>query len=178
MKNFFKSPWTVGIATTILGFFLTVAYDFIKKKQFLSTMKTVLLAIRNGLVAFLNFEVKVWWILLGIVALLLLLFFIVIISNRDKANEPDFTGYIEDYFGNWKWSWKWKYNTNKAVWSPSNIEAHCPKCDTPMFHDREEYYFQCPRCGFESSRNDGHKMSYEVEVLLIDNLNRKRKAQK
>ena len=178
MKNILKSPWTIGITTTLLGFFLAVVYDFIKKKQFLSTVKTILLALRNGLVAFLNFELKVWWILLGIAGLLLLLIIVADIKGKGKDSESDFMGYTEDYFGNWKWSWKWKYNTYKTAWCPSDFEAHCPECDTPMFHDRDEYFFQCPRCGFESSGMDDHKKSYEVDALIVDNINRKRRSQK
>lgn len=174
MKKFLKSPWTISITTAILSPFLTVIYDVVKEKPFLSTLKAILLALRNGFITFLNYELKVWWILLGITALLLL--FIIIKIANDKDDKPDFMDYTEDYFGIWKWSWEWHYNTLKAAWCTSDLKAHCPKCDTPMFHDRDEYFFQCPRCGFESPEKDGHKKSYEVDALIIDNLNRKRRA--
>lgn len=177
MKNFLKSPWTISITTAVFSFFLTVIYDIIKKKQLLSTMKAILLSLQNGFVAFLNYELKVWWILLGIVALFLLLLIISGIKNGEgKDNKPDFIDYTEDHFGDWKWSWEWRYNTLKATWYLSQLKAHCPKCDTPMFLDSDGYLFRCPRCGFVSYQRNGYKKSYDVHALIIDNLNRKRKA--
>lgn len=38
MKKFLKSPWTIGISTTLLGFILTVGYDLIKGKQVFTTI--------------------------------------------------------------------------------------------------------------------------------------------
>lgn len=173
MKKFLKSPWTISIAPALLSFLLTIIYDLIKGKRILSTVGSILAVIWNAVVTFLTFNLKVWWVIVGIVVILFVLYVIARVSEKNVIQKPDFTSYTEDRFRTWKWSWIWEQNYEHK-WHAANLSAHCPKCDTPMLHDRDEDIFQCPRCKFQS-HYDNHEKSYEVEAVIIDNLNRKQK---
>ena len=126
--------------------------------------------------AFLTFELKVWWVLLGACVVIGIL---IIISKlydaKHKDSDPEFVSYKEDYFGAWKWSWKWSFNKIDKIWQieDNSIVAHCPNCETPMLHDRYETSFECPRCQFKTDHQRKHKTSQEVKVLIIDNVMRR-----
>lgn len=71
MKKFLKSPWTIGISTTLLGFILTVGYDLIKGKQVFTTIGKFFSMLWSWIITFLTLDLKVWWVLLGIAVLFL-----------------------------------------------------------------------------------------------------------
>lgn len=173
MKKFLKSPWTISFATALFSLILTIAYDFLKGKQALSTIKAIVFIVINSLTAFLNFELKVWWVLLGL--LILILIFVVfrkVALQIKKSEKPNFTNYTEDIFDSWKWTWQWYYNELEKKWSVTEIEAHCPNCDTAMFHERYGSSYKCPRCGFNAFYNPNRKNSYDIEAIVIDNVKR------
>lgn len=174
MKKFFKSPWTIGIGTTLLGFSLTVIYDLVKGKQLLATMCNMFDILKSWLIIFLNFELKVWWVLTGVAIIIIILLIISFSSDNSNNINPDFTAYTTDHFRLWRWSWRWEFNVLQKKWQIINLQAHCPQCDTPMISSWDEDYFRCPRCRF-SSKYDDHEKSYEVEAIIIDNLNRRHK---
>ena len=173
MKKFLKSPWTISVTTTLLGFFLTVGYDLIKGKQVFTTIGKFFSMLWGWIISFLTFDLKVWWVLLGIAVLFFALYVVVKIGEQKEQAKPDFTNYTQDHFRLWKWSWSWEWSSYHKRWHVANLHAHCPKCDTPMSHDQYEDIFQCPRCRFHAEY-DNHEKSYEVEAVIIDNLNRKK----
>lgn len=175
MKKFWKSPWAIALVPVFLGTILTAIYDAIKDKPILSTLWGWIKAIWGWIVAFLNFELKIWWILLGIAGIIAVLFFIAKLSSEKETNLPSFTSYKEDSFGGWKWSWDWRLNSYDRKWHIDNLRAHCPKCNTPMFHDISDANFQCPRCDFHTDYSIKHKTRSEVEAIIIDNLDRQNK---
>ena len=78
MKKFIKNPWVLGIGTTVIGgVLLSFVMDWIKKVDWLSTLKTVLHFVGNAIAAFLNFELKVWWVLVVLALLFAALLFYV-----------------------------------------------------------------------------------------------------
>ena len=60
MKKFLKSPWTIGISTTLLGFILTVGYDLIKGKQVFTTIGKFFSLLWSWIITFLTLDLKVW----------------------------------------------------------------------------------------------------------------------
>ena len=175
MKKWFKSPWGISITPTIISFLLTIGYDAIKGKPIFSTVWIILKAIWGAVLAFLNFDLKVWWVLSGII-LLILIFCLIIALKQIK---PDFNDYTEDTFQHWKWSWAWKFDNLESAWTISSLKAHCPKCNTPMMDYSNNYdglRFACPRCNFSASKNDCDA-PHKVELIILDNINRKRKEQ-
>lgn len=173
MKKFLKSPWTIGISTTLLGFILTVGYDLIKGKQVFTTIGKFFSVLWGWIIAFLTFDLQVWLVLVGIAVIFCALYVVVKISDNKEQVKPNFTNYTQDHFRLWKWSWSWEWSSYYKKWRVANLQAHCPKCDTPMSHDSYEDIFQCPRCSFRAEY-DNHEKSYEVEAVIIDNLNRQK----
>ena len=176
MKKFWKSPWTIAIVSAFLAPIATMILDAIMKKPLLSTLWSVIKTIWRWIIAFLTFDLKVWWVLLGIGGIVGILIVVAkIFDAKQGDSNPEFVSYKEDYFGGWKWSWDWKFNSYVRKWHIDNISAHCPQCDTPMFHDSDDTTFQCPRCSFRTDYRSKHKRRSEVEAIIIDNLNRKAK---
>lgn len=177
-KNWKKSPWTIAIVSGLLPFFCSIVYDLIKEKPFFSTIWIVLKWIGNLLLSFINLELKLWWIVVGI-ALIIFIIYITDKIGRSKAFKPDFYEYCEDKFNKWKWTWEWKFSESKNVWIASNLEAKCPQCETPMIERRTYHHihFDCPRCNFSASDNECDYPD-KVERIIIDNIERKRKKKK
>ena len=183
MKKFLKSPWTISLSTALFSFLLTIAYDLLKGKELLSTIKTIFHVVLNGISAFFNFQLKVWWILLGlgiIVIAIILIIYITdnILPQKPTLDKPKFTQYTEDYFGSWRWTWEWRFSSSSGMWNIQYLVAYCPKCDTQMILDYREEEYSCPRCGFSSLLQNGHKKRYEVEALILDNVRRREEASK
>ena len=174
MKKFLNSPWTIAIGAAIFSFLLSVGYDLFKGEKLFTTINAIFTWIVTKIAIFFNFEIKVWWILVAIVVLIIILVVLAGATNSKGENKEEFLEYTEDHFRSWNWSWSWKFNRSDYKWHITNLQAHCPQCDTPMIPDRLEDFFQCPRCCFQSS-GLGHEKSYEVEEIIIDNLDRKRK---
>ena len=176
MKKFWKSPWTIAIFSAFLAPIATMIIDAIMKKPLLSTLWTVIKTVWGWIVAFLTLDLKLWWVLLGIGCIIGILILIAKIYDvKHEHNDPEFLSYKEDYFGSWRWSWDWRFNEYDMKWhiDDDSVVAHCPNCDTPMFHDYHDTAFECPRCQFKTDYKSKHKKRRDVKVLIIDNLNRK-----
>lgn len=172
MKKFLKSPYTITILGGLIVLIIwSLISDYMSGDKLLTMFSTILTSVYGVIIAFLNFNIKVWWLLLGITGIVVVL----IIAGRkpQEETEPEFKKYTQDRFRTWKWSWNWTFSNYKRGWHVSNLRAHCPKCDTPMQHDQYEGVFQCPRCCFQS-QYDNHEKSHEVEAVIIDNLDRKK----
>jgi hypothetical protein len=147
-RNWTKSPWTISIVTAIFSLLLTMFYDYFKNNPVLTTVWSIIKWIGNLLWTILNFDLKVWWIVIALILLIFVLFIIDKFKNAD-AFKPYFHNYIEDNFKWWKWTWSWELNRSKSAWVISNLKAHCPKCDTPMIEipsSLNGLSFDCPRC--------------------------------
>ncbi len=174
-KNIFKSPWTISIGTAIFSLFLTIIYDSVKQKPILSTIGAILKWIWNLIINILTFNIRVWWLLLGI-ALLILVLYLVDKFKKEETFKPDFYSYREGRFKRWKWTWGWKWSQSKGAWVIENLEAHCPNCDTPLIDNSSMYgyYFDCPRCNF-TARDGQCEAPHKIERIILDNIDRQRK---
>lgn len=176
-KSWLKSPWTISITTAVISFSLTLLRDILKKIPVLSTINTIFEWVYNLIYSFLIFEVKMWWILL-IIALIVIIIIILIyyISNNVEENNkinPDYLNYTSDVLKKWTWTWDYKYNYHKKKWIISDLEAHCPICDTILI-ERSSTHFECPRCDYYAF-SDKSEDPYKIEMLIIDNIKRRYK---
>jgi len=170
--NWIKSPWTIGIATTILGFLLSMLNDNIKDVPVLTTIGSVFNWIGHLLWTILDFDIKVWWIILAIMLLILALW---IYSKLEKKEitKPEFCEYREDNFTHWKWTWNWEYSNTRSGWVVTRMEAHCPKCHTPMMNNASfGLNYTCPRCDY-SAINDQCDNPVKIERVILDNIDRR-----
>lgn len=89
MKKWSKNPWVLGIGTTVIGgILLSLLLDWIQGIDWLSTFKNVMRFIFNGIVSFLNFEIKVWWLFIAIAIIVVGLFVVAKISGSQLNNIP------------------------------------------------------------------------------------------
>lgn len=116
MKKFIKNPWTLGIGTTVIGgVLLSFVMDWINKVDWLSTLKTVLKFIGNAIVDFLNFELKVWWMLVVLVLLFAaLLIYVKILDTKQKDTPIPFLSYTKDSMLGLSWEWEYRKRTSSV----------------------------------------------------------------
>lgn len=175
MKKWIKSPWGISIGTAIFSLLLTMGYDYSKDKPVLTTIWNIIVWIWDLIMTILNFNLKIWWLLVAIG----LFIFILYIINKFKKQEtfkPDFYSYREGKFKRWKWSWGWTWSQSKNAWLISDMKAHCPNCNTPMIEHSSMYglSFDCPRCDFRANDSQCDE-PYKIERIIFDNIDRKRK---
>ena len=177
-EKWIKSPITIGFGTTIFGFLLTVIYDYSKKEPILTTVWSIIKWIGNLVWTIINFDLKVWWVILAISLLTLLLYIIVKFKGIENF-KPDFYNYNEDILKEWRWSWEWVFSDSLKAWCLTNLKAHCPKCETPMMSQSVSYQmqFECPRCGFNSSDRQPDEFA-KIERIIYDNIERKKNEKK
>ena len=170
MKKFFKSPWGIALTPTFVGFILTVVYDMLKGKQVLSTLVYILKAVWTGIISFLNFNLKVWWVLVGIAAIVFLLWIIAEIYSVING-EPAFTKYTKDTIHGWNWEWYWRKNYY-GKYEIENLHPVCDSCGTALTckHDYQNNLY-CVRCG-----NVYNSMNFpaenDIKLYISDTVNR------
>jgi len=168
-----KSPWTIGIGTAIFSFFLTLLYDLIKNKPILSSIWEILKWLGNVIWHILNFDIKVWWLLLFVV----LIVFVILLYSKFEKNDTsvqESNNYTEDRIKGMRWTWRWEFSASQKAWILSDLKSHCPECNTPMIDQTVSYetYFECPRCDYHVSKPNDEK--FKVSNIIIDNINRKK----
>ena len=172
-EHWTKSAWTISIGTAIFSLLLTMVYDYLKEKPVLTTIWIIAKYFVNLFCIILDFNIKVWWIIVAVILFVVIVFLIGKLK-KEHTLKPDFYNYREGKFKKWRWTWGWKFDISKNVWLISDLIAHCPNCDTPMINNssRYELSFDCPRCDFEAidyQCDEPHK----IERIIIDNINRK-----
>lgn len=107
-KEFLMNPWTVTIGGgLILSIIISVINDLVKKEQVFSTIGTILSMIFNKLLTFLNYRIKIWWLLIGIIVFIILfiLFVMYLDHTQTTPNKPEFLEYTQDILLGYKWKW-------------------------------------------------------------------------
>ena len=173
-KNFMMNPWTVGIGTGLILLVVTVAVDLITAVNIFSTLKNVIITIWKWILVFLNFELKVWWVLAGLATVILVLNEYVKYSNKkqQQVNKPPFLDYTKADILGYKWKWYWK----KDVYGKYVIEdLHpvCGKCETPLVENLYGYggRYKCLRCN-EGYGNPMPDLDH-VKMMISDNVRRR-----
>lgn len=166
-KKWLKSPAGIGIGTTVLAFVLSVFYDLVKTKPVLTTILSILQGIWKFTLSFLNFQLRVWWVLLGIAGVIFVLY---IIFKVDELKQSDislspFLQYTKDRVLNWTWEWDWQKQYD-GKYGIENLHPICPHCDTPFV--REYGTYKCPRCLYSEGSNIPNFNT--VKVMITDNI--------
>lgn len=172
-EHWTKSAWTIGIGSAIFSLLLTMGYDYSKENPIWTTVLTIIKWTGNLLWTLLNFDIKVWWILVAIIILTSTVAIIIKFSEKETLM-PVFGNYRKDRLKRWIWSWDWTWSNGKNAWVITNLQAHCPKCDTPMIYYSSflDYSYTCPRCEF-SSKYDYCEDPDKIERIIFDNIDRK-----
>lgn len=165
-----KSPAGIGVGTTVLAFILTVCYDLVKTKPVLPTILSILLNIWKLILWLLNFQLRVWWVLLGIVGVFFILYILFKVDEmkHSKTNLPPFMKYTKDKILNWKWEWDWEKQYD-GKYGIGNLHPICPRCNTPLICNYERGgTIECPRC-HHSERSNIPDID-TVKTLITDNV--------
>ncbi|MDP4092551.1 MAG: hypothetical protein Q8920_04250 [Bacillota bacterium] len=167
-----KSPWTISIGTAILSFILTIIYDYSKNKPIADTFGKVLKFILNIIIYVLNIKLKVWWLLIALISII----YLIMRFQHGEDDRPEFYNYREDILKKWKWTWSWRWSNYENAWLITDLEAHCPNCETSLIQSSSIYgiRFDCPRCNFRANE-DNCEQPYVIEAIILDNIKRKKR---
>jgi hypothetical protein len=129
MKKFVKNPWVLAIGSTVIGgVLLSFVLDWIKGVDWLSTLKAVANFTVNAIVAILNFELKVWWVLVGIgLSITVLIIYVMIQDKKSRRNPAPFLSYTKDSMLGYTWEWGYE-KTYTGNYTISNLHPVCSKC--------------------------------------------------
>lgn len=170
MKNFMNNPWVIAIGSTVIGGVLvSFVLDWINGVDWLSTLKTVVNFIVNAIVAFLNFELKVWWVLVAIALLFMALIVISKIHDTKKNNNPiPFLSYTKDSILGYAWEWGYRKNLD-GKYTITDLHPVCSKCGMRLkqggFYGME---MECLRCNTTQNWRDDHLT--DAQMLIEDNI--------
>jgi len=162
-----KSPAGISVGSTVLAFILTVIYDFLKNKPVLTTILIILKAIVKFFSSILNFQLKIWWVLLGIAFVIFILYIIykVLEIKYSTTNLPPFMNYTEDIILHWSWKWVWEKQYD-GKYDIEYLRPICPRCNTPLICNYFSY--RCPRCNHEA-HSDIPDLD-TVKIMIMDNV--------
>jgi len=170
-----KSPWGVSIGTALFSFLLTVGYDVLKEKPILSTIVSIIDAVRLFIIRLMNYQLRVWWVLLGLLFVVIILYIITkAFSVKDSNSQvPSFMNYTTDNISGWDWSWDWEKGYD-GKYGVVNLHPVCPKCSTPLIQERDySSTAKCLRCDFTENRS---VPNFEhITMLIYDNVKRSHK---
>lgn len=173
VKKFFLNPWTVGIGVALFGFLLTIIGDVVTGEKIFSTLVTGLRWLWNSILSFLNYNLKVWWVLIGICvfALGLWLYSKILDTKEPEVHIPPFLEYTQDYILGYKWEWTWGKDYYDK-YSVENLHPICMKCETPLCDDYQSYYgLTCLRC--KKSHTGSVPKEDHVKTLIYDNVKKR-----
>lgn len=172
MKKFLKNPWVLGIGTTVIGgLALTSINDWIQGVDWLSTFNFVIKSIFNAIMTFLNYELKVWWILLAIALVFAVGYIAVKIhANNLKNATPDFLSYTKDSILGY--TWEWEYEKGYAgKYSIHNLHPICSKCGMNL---KRSYPYgarmECLRCKETMPKLWDNSLRNDAQMLIEDNI--------
>lgn len=170
-KSFWTNPWTVTIGGGLVVLLITVIVDAITAEKIFNTLKALLSFVWNIVISFLNFRLKVWWILCGIAVIVFVLYILIRVNDAKPQNieKPKFLEYTEDHILglSWRWNWEKMYDGKYRI---ENLEAVCSNCGTPLVYEHLDCY-KCLRC--QNEYCIGWVEPQNVQMLIEDNVRRR-----
>ena len=169
-------PWIVGIGTGTVVLFLTILVDLITAVKLFSTIKRVITTIWKAILAFLNYKLKVWWVLIGLAVVVFGLYlFVKYIEYEQKQkenNKPPFLEYTQGHILGYSWKWAWRQNVY-GKYEVDDLHPVCSRCGTPIVNNMRGCggSYMCLRC------NEVYTLSMpdlsHVKMMIHDNVRRK-----
>ena len=171
MKKFLKNPWVLAIGSTVIGgILLSFVMDWINKVDLLSTLKSALQFIGSGIVAFLNFELKVWWVLVAVALLFVaLLIYSKILDTKQKNTPVPFLTYTKDSVLGYSWEWEYR-EMSDGKYTITNLHPICSTCGMILRQGHTMYGMEmkCLRCNTTNRWEDYYLT--DAQMLIEDNI--------
>lgn len=173
MKKYVNNPWMLGIGTTVIGgVLLSFVMDWINKVDWLSTLKAVISFIAKAVIAFLNYELKVWWVLVAIAVLfVLLVIYVKILDAKPNSNPTAFLSYRTDFVLGYSWEWDYEKSYD-GKYTISNLHPVCSECGMRL--KRGGPYglaMECLRCN--TTQTWTASCLTDARMLIEDNIKKK-----
>lgn len=171
--KWYKSTFFVaGILPTITAIVATLITDYIKGISILTTFRNFVILIYNWVFDFINYEVKIYWIIFFII-LLIIIYVIYMITLKNPT--PKFLSYREAKPKNLKWTWDYRFNKATKNYQIVDLKSHCSSCDTPLRNVVDTWGSQvgadCPRCNKEYNGRQIDNM-YSIRSIIEDDIRR------
>ncbi|MBO9682274.1 MAG: hypothetical protein J7502_06340 [Flavisolibacter sp.] len=167
MKKVYNILTSTLIGIILLSVFSNWVYDKVKDIPVLSWIAKVFVWIRAGL----NYEVRIWIVLLVLFLLISILGFIGISKSNSS---PTFLNWKSGVLEKWKWSWEWTMKS--GGWDVTRLTAHCPTDDTHMIPQKSIYgdQYYCPRCktNYEVAIGKHFESKEDIHALILDEARR------
>jgi hypothetical protein len=165
-NNWLKSPWIIAIGAAVAGSLASFVLDIVKDKPVFSTIWSWLVWSWNIIIAFLNLDIKVWWLIIGIGIIIFILWIIFNINGE----RPNFLNYQKGVLKTWEWGWRWERDHFTKKWYVSDLHAYCPKCKTRLMESNSNNPDKCPRCNFYVGFSCYSENKNEIQHLILDNI--------
>lgn len=165
-EKWYNHNWVIGIGTAIVPFIVTLIIDFIKDYPLLDTFKKCINYIKSIIINTLDFNIKLWWLLIGIFLIYLFNRWKKVIASKPNRIDDLAETYRVDVFGNNNAKWTWKYERNGLNLTVIDVQPLCPQCETPS--DIETRWMakasaHCSRC-----RLEGKFSTFELNQHMVD----------
>lgn len=83
-NNWIKSPWTICPAIVVFSLFLLMGYDYSEGNPILTKTGEIIIFIWDVLFAFLNLNIKMWWIIAAFGIFIFILYLIIHFKEKDR----------------------------------------------------------------------------------------------
>ena len=168
MKKFMSNPWVIGSGSTAIG---GLVLGWITSSTFRNTIKAIIRFSADAGVAFLNSELKVWWVLVAAVLVVALFIAMAKYSEAKTAREtPMFLHYTKDSVLGHSWEWSYQKNSD-GRYTITDLHPVCAKCRMRLKQDGVYgQEMRCLRCNKTLSWKDS--LLTDARMLIEDNIRR------
>ncbi|MFB0831511.1 hypothetical protein ACEU2D_18150 [Brevibacillus laterosporus] len=169
MKKLLKHPLISATLATIIGTAIVtpvVAYiNTIKWTEALGLMWSTVI---NWITLMLNFEIKLWWILVTILVFALIIYLVYKFSS--SSTEPDFYNYRTDIIDGISWQWIWNYDLYQGKHGIFNLHPICNHCKSELVQYDGYYEFEngikCITCGYNKQVNNLNDYICKIKIEI------------
>ena len=182
-EKWYNNNWVSGSGLVIITLMVSgVGYkEIIKKQTITPALSDAFTWVYHTLGSFLNYDVKVWWILSSVIAG----FVIYIILQLNVGNKssptldgfnnfyelPDWLNYKKDKLKKWMWVWDYNYNSISRQYDIVNMRPYCESCKIAMIQDYGYAYCSCPKCDKEYPEpSDYWESEHPIKCLILDKI--------
>ncbi len=177
MKEKLKNPVFLAFGPVVLTSILTILVDWIRKKPILTTLWIIVQWLYRKVINLLNFEIKVWWILIFlIVAVLALRIAVYIYDKIHPQEEPEYLKYTSDFIDGWELEWEWEKGPHNS-YRITNFRPVCQYCGTSLAPKYGSHGpFKCFRCGNEYEKSWAGADIYKN--IILESVYKKERSKK
>lgn len=173
-SNILRNTIISGLFITVIAFLLVLLSEEQKLIQFKKNCVNLFYWMYNGICWILNFDLKVWWVILFSFFALLGLLLLIYIMSKTVPKEPKFLSYNTGKYNGL--IWKWRYVNKYGRYEIQSLNPHCPQCATQLIHKNPYLGISlfCPRCKDDKLYQYDKGSKEILETLIMDNIHKEK----